>query len=172
MRQEDHLHVPMPGRPGAVFVMVQSEFGFVFLKTAFNGPARAADTHQLAHRGLLWSVAQGVFNLAVGIVAQQQPAFALRRPIRAQINPGPRESCYQWPFCALGDFVGLPVPERLDLEQLFYRAAFGLEGPPGGARFGPDFSGAGDVRQVIAQLDMEETLEAADAPAPIPDDSF
>ena len=90
--------------------MIQSEFRFIFLEIAFNGPARAADAHQFAHGGLLRSVAQGVFDLAVGIVAQQQPAFALRSPFRAQIDLDAGEGRHQRPLFALGYFVGLPVP--------------------------------------------------------------
>src|SRR5674476_1438610 len=65
LRQEHQAHVPMPSGPGAVFVVIQSEFRFVFLKTAFNGPARATDAHQFAHRGRLRSVAQGIFDLSL-----------------------------------------------------------------------------------------------------------
>jgi hypothetical protein len=52
LRQEHQAYVPMPRRPGALFVMIQSELGFVFLETSFNRPARAADPHQLTQRGL------------------------------------------------------------------------------------------------------------------------
>ena len=149
LRQEHQAHVPMPSGPGAVFVVIQSEFRFVFLKTAFYGPARATDAHQFAHRGRLRSVAQGIFDLAVGIVAHQQPAFAFRRPFRAQIDSEAREGRHQWPLFALGYFVGLPVPKRLDGEQLLYATAFLLPRRLGRARLGPDFSGAGDFRQVV-----------------------
>src|ERR1035441_3898639 len=139
----------MPRGPGAVFVMVQSEIRFVFLETAFDRPARAAHPHQLVHRDRLRSVAQRKFDCAVGIVAQQQPAFTLRGSFRAQINPDAREGCHQRSFLALGYFVSLPVPQPFDLKQLRYRTAFLLQLRLGPARFGPDFSGAGDLRQVV-----------------------
>src|SRR3989442_7597494 len=77
--QEYQTHVPMPGGPGTVFVVVQSELGFIFLETPFNGPARSAHSNQFGHRGLFGSVADQIFDLAVGVVAQQQPSFALDR---------------------------------------------------------------------------------------------
>ena len=149
LRQEHQAHVPVPRGPGAVFVMIQAQFGFVFLETSFNWPARAADAHQFAHRSLWRSVAQRVFDFAVGLVAQQQPAFARGRPFRAQIDPEAREGRHQRPLLALGDSVGLPVQQALDFEQVLHRAAGLLQPPLGGTGFRPDLAGAGDFRQVI-----------------------
>ena len=42
----------MPRRPGAMFVVVPSEFGLVFLETAFNGPAGPTHSNQFLHRGI------------------------------------------------------------------------------------------------------------------------
>ena len=50
--QEHQAHMPVPRLPRTVFVVIQSEFRFVFLETAFNGPARAADAYQFAHQSL------------------------------------------------------------------------------------------------------------------------
>ena len=72
-----------------------------------------------------------------------------------RIDPDPDKAN----LCCNQTFTDRTVPDKLVLQSGWnpgdfyvladYRATFGLQGPPGGARFGPDFSGAGDVRQVI-----------------------
>ena len=55
------------------------------------------------------------------------------------------------------------MPERLEGEQLFCRSAFLLPVRLGRARCGPNFSGAGDLRQLIevfGQLGQERLVIA------------
>ena len=110
-----------------MFVVVQSEFGLVFLEAAFNGPARPARSNQFLHRSVLGGVAQGVFDLVIGTVTQQQPALAFRSPFRAQVDPHPRKGRHQRALLSFRYFVSLPVQQRLGLEQFLDRAAFGFE---------------------------------------------
>ena len=52
LSQEDQAHVPMPRGPGAVFVVVQPEFGFVFLKKQRSMGQRAPLTRTSSFIGV------------------------------------------------------------------------------------------------------------------------
>ena len=47
MSQRDQQHVVMPTDPTAHFIMIKTDFAFGFFENCFDGPAHAAEAHEL-----------------------------------------------------------------------------------------------------------------------------
>ena len=86
--------------------------------------------------------AQRVFDLAAGVVAEQQPALTFRSPFSVQVDPHRRKSGHHRPVFPFGYFVGLPVERVLDLEQVLDGAALSFQLRIGPGLFDP---GAGPL---------------------------
>ena len=106
--------------------MIQTQFGFVFLKTALDRPSRRTDSDEFFEAGALRGVAQGILDLAVGGIAQQQRSFTLGGALGAQVNSHPGEAGDPRAFFALRDLARLPVEQTVLLHQLLHRAPFRL----------------------------------------------
>ena len=67
----------MPAQPTAHFVMVKTDFAFVFLKNGFNGPAHPADAHELDQGSFDRGIAKVELDHGriIQIAADDQPDF-------------------------------------------------------------------------------------------------
>lgn len=146
--QEDQAQVPMPGGPRAVFVLIESPFRAAWGTSP--RPSGRADPDQFGHGDVRRGVAQSGLDWTVGLTTQQQPAFTLEVPWRAEVNAPSCPSRQDGSFFNQG--MSLPVELRLGLRELLDSV--------GGARkllgktglFDPELAVTGGLRQVIGVL--------------------
>src|SRR3974377_789454 len=98
--------MPMPGRPTAVFVAVNPQGRWAFLKKPRHPPLAPPDSSQVPQGDLPRGVAQGILDWAVSLAAQQEPALARSRSFGAQGNARSRPSGRGEPLFKQGK--GLP----------------------------------------------------------------
>src|SRR6516164_9927651 len=103
--------MPVPGGPGSVFVMIETQFGFVFLKTALDWPSSRTDSDEFSEAGALRGVAQSILDLAVGVIAQEERSFTLGSALAVQVDAHPGEAGDPRTLFPLSDLARLPVEQ-------------------------------------------------------------
>ena len=64
--------MPMPGRPGSMFVFIHAELTFALLKALLDRPAHGRGLDQLCKGSLFGRIGDGVFYLSIDIFSQKQ----------------------------------------------------------------------------------------------------
>src|SRR5262245_8512446 len=96
----------MEAAPGAALVVIQAEFFLHLLVALFHGPAAPPQPDRPQTAGPLRQVAEGVLQLAVGLLLDEQPDRPLAgaiagRPALARPDPQPGEPAPHRPLGAL-----------------------------------------------------------------------
>ena len=83
MRQHTGQHVMVPALVFPDLVMIQTEFGFGFLKALLNGPPKAAEPYEKIEFGAEMRVAyvKFVIRILAKAPAYNQPDFFLRQAV-------------------------------------------------------------------------------------------
>ena len=89
MKRQEHInHMPVPGRPGAVFIFSHAGISFSVFEALLNAPAQGGSVGQFGKRHLFWGIGKGIFDLAIGGASHQQPDGSfLREPLMCRKDP-------------------------------------------------------------------------------------
>ena len=85
MERQEHInHMPVPGRPGAVFIFSHADISFSVFEALLNAPAQGGGVSQFGERHLFRGIGKGIFGLAIGGASHQQPdgRFLREPPVR------------------------------------------------------------------------------------------